>query len=66
MSGEFILGQSRYNTDKDSQPSVERRANPRKHCEYCNKPLEERYHLKICPDCRKATIAEYFRSIMSE
>lgn len=30
---------------------------PRKKCEWCYQPLpNERYHLKICPRCRKGTL----------
>jgi len=33
------------------------RINQLKKCEWCNQYLpNERYHLRICPDCRKTTL----------
>jgi Zn finger protein HypA/HybF involved in hydrogenase expression len=33
-----------------------------KRCEWCHQPLpNERYHLKICPRCRKASIEAFIK-----
>ena len=35
---------------------------PLKKCEWCHQPLpNERYHLRICPKCRKATIDAFLK-----
>lgn len=35
---------------------------PLKKCEWCHQPLpNERYHLRICPKCRKATIEAFLK-----
>jgi len=40
----------------------ELRESPIKKCEWCHQPLpNERYHLRICPRCRKATIDAFLK-----
>jgi hypothetical protein len=40
----------------------ELRESPLKKCEWCHQPLpNERYHLRICPKCRKATIDAFLK-----
>jgi hypothetical protein len=40
----------------------ELRETPIKKCEWCHQPLpNERYHLRICPKCRKATIDAFLK-----
>jgi Zn finger protein HypA/HybF involved in hydrogenase expression len=40
----------------------ELRETPLKKCEWCHQPLpNERYHLRICPKCRKATIDAFLK-----
>jgi len=40
----------------------ELRQGPIKKCEWCHQPLpNERYHLRICPKCRKATIDAFLK-----
>jgi Zn finger protein HypA/HybF involved in hydrogenase expression len=35
---------------------------PNRKCEWCHQPLpNERYHLRICPKCRKATIDAFLK-----
>ena len=34
-----------------------------KRCEWCHQPLpNDRYHLKICPQCRKDSIATFMKA----
>ncbi len=34
-----------------------------KRCEWCHEPLpNDRYHLKICPQCRKESIATFIKA----
>jgi hypothetical protein len=38
------------------------RESPLRKCEWCHQPLpNERYHLRICPKCRKATIDAFLK-----
>ena len=40
----------------------EPRESPVKKCEWCHQPLpNSRYHLRICPKCRKATIEAFLK-----
>jgi len=40
----------------------ELRESPIKKCEWCHQPLpNSRYHLRICPKCRKATIEAFLK-----
>ena len=40
----------------------ELRESPVKKCEWCHQPLPNgRYHLRICPKCRKATIDAFLK-----
>jgi len=40
----------------------EPRETPFRKCEWCHQPLpNERYHLRICPKCRKATIDAFLK-----
>ena len=40
----------------------ELKESPLKKCEWCHQPLpNERYHLRICPKCRKATIDAFLK-----
>lgn len=40
----------------------ELKESPLKKCEWCHQPLpNERYHLRICPRCRKATIDAFLK-----
>jgi Zn finger protein HypA/HybF involved in hydrogenase expression len=40
----------------------ELKESPLKKCEWCHQPLpNERYHLRICPKCRKATIEAFLK-----
>ena len=35
-------------------------------CEWCHEPLpNDRYHLKICPQCRKDSIATFMKSTLA-
>jgi len=46
---------------RDLIASLGERGQVRK-CEYCHQPLpNERYHLRICPKCRTATIDAYLK-----
>jgi len=45
-----------------SKQKLQRPNQPRK-CAWCNQILpSEKYHLLICPDCRKATISAFRRN----
>jgi Zn finger protein HypA/HybF involved in hydrogenase expression len=36
-----------------------------KKCEWCNQYLpNERYHLRICPDCRKTTLQAFKKEVL--
>jgi Zn finger protein HypA/HybF involved in hydrogenase expression len=40
----------------------ELKESPIRKCEWCHQPLpNERYHLRICPKCRKATIDAFLK-----